>query len=225
MFGEISSLYDLLTHVLSFGRDFFWRKALARRLLALRSPGSFLDLAAGTGDQLIAIRRMWPQARLTGLDFAKPMLALARKKFEKIKGPSPTLVEGDALSLPFQPDSFDSVSISFGLRNIKDRQGLFRSVLKVLKPGGRFLALEMFFDPRAPWAPLHRFHLEKVGPFLGDLAFGRRTEAYRYLADSIKAFPHPAALAGEMELAGFQGLGYHAYTFGAVMLAWGGKPF
>jgi demethylmenaquinone methyltransferase/2-methoxy-6-polyprenyl-1,4-benzoquinol methylase len=224
MFDKISPRYDALNRVLSLGRDLFWRRALARRLLAIDNPGRFLDLAAGTGDQLAAAREFWPAADLTGLDFSEKMLKLAAAKLAKLPGPRPTLVLGDALLPPFEPASFDSISISFGLRNIGDRPALYRSALRLLKPAGRFLVLDLVFDRRLPWAPLHKLHLKKIAPWTARLAVGRQASAYRYLADSIISFPHPASLCDELEDSGFVAPGSRIYTFWAAALVWDAKP-
>jgi demethylmenaquinone methyltransferase/2-methoxy-6-polyprenyl-1,4-benzoquinol methylase len=226
MFSELSPRYDLLNHCLSFGRDIFWRRSLAQRLKAESPQAHFLDLATGTGDQLFAIKQLWPQACVTGLDFSKPMLDIAQNKLQKncLTEPFPELVEADATKLTFTESSFDSVSIAFGLRNITDRQALYRSVLKVLKPGGRFLVLELFFDKRHPLAFLYRLHLKFLTPFLASVLFHSNWESYLYLARTVLAFPHPALIADEIKQAGFTDLDLTFFTFRTVMLVWGHKP-
>jgi demethylmenaquinone methyltransferase/2-methoxy-6-polyprenyl-1,4-benzoquinol methylase len=223
MFDKVSERYDLLNRILSFGRDLFWRKALARRLMFQEHPGSFLDLATGSGDQLLAIKKKWPYAELSGVDFSQAMLDLARKKFKKKPGPPPQLVLGDALAAPFADNSFDSVSISFGLRNILDRQALYAEALRLLKPGGRFLILELFFDWRNFLAPIHRFYLEYITPWMAERFFRSQAQAYRYLSDSVLKFPHPAVIADELETAGFKGPDYQTYTFDSAMLVYAHK--
>jgi demethylmenaquinone methyltransferase/2-methoxy-6-polyprenyl-1,4-benzoquinol methylase len=225
MFNHVSARYDLLNRLLSLGRDVFWRRALARRLVARDYPGSFLDLATGSGDQLLASREFWPHAELTGLDFSETMLDIAGKKLKKrgLEGEA-DLILGDVREPPFESELFDSVSISFGLRNIAERDSLYREAFRVLKPGGRFLVLELFFDPRSLVAPLHRLHLEIVTPWLARRLFKSQKKAYAYLSRSIMAFPHPAVIADELKAAGFKGVEYRTYTFGSAMLVWGQKP-
>jgi demethylmenaquinone methyltransferase/2-methoxy-6-polyprenyl-1,4-benzoquinol methylase len=225
MFNSVSERYDLLSSFLSFGRDQFWRRALARRLMAKDYPGSYLDLATGSGEQLLAIRSMWPSVELTGMDFSAPMLNVAKEKLAK-QGCSEgvRLVLGDVYKPPFEQSSFDSVSISFGLRNLPDRPALYREVKKLLKPGGRFLILELFFDSRNFLAPVHRFHLATVSPWLAGRFFYSQGKAYDYLSQSIIDFPHPAVIMDELEEAGFQGLDHQTYTFHSAMLVWGHKP-
>jgi demethylmenaquinone methyltransferase/2-methoxy-6-polyprenyl-1,4-benzoquinol methylase len=226
MFDKITPRYDLLNRVLSFGRDLFWRRALSHRLVLLSYPGSFLDLATGSGDQLLAIRDFWPYALLTGLDFSANMLDLAQKKIEKLLPHEEeiSLVLGDAYNAPFAPESFDSISVSFGLRNLPDRPKVYKEVLRLLKPGGRFLVLELFFDKRSLLSPFHQFHLKRVTPFVASLFFKEEKRAYDYLAASVLDFPHPSVILTEMEGAGFKVLDYETFTFGSSMLVWGQKP-
>jgi demethylmenaquinone methyltransferase/2-methoxy-6-polyprenyl-1,4-benzoquinol methylase len=199
-------------------------------MLILSDDPSFLDLATGSGDQLLSHKRLFPAAKVTGLDISEPMLELAKKKIKnsltkgKISLPEPTLILGQATEAPLPDESFDSISISFGLRNITDRRGLYSSAYRMLKPGGRLLILELFFDPRSIWAPLYRFHLDKFTPFLASL-LGGRGGAYRYLARSVLAFPHPATIITELKKAGFVKPQRTSFTFGVCMLVWAHKPF
>ncbi|MDR2340184.1 MAG: ubiquinone/menaquinone biosynthesis methyltransferase [Deltaproteobacteria bacterium] len=225
MFDGVSSRYDLLNRFLSLGRDNFWRKALARRLMARDFPGRFLDLATGSGDQLLATRSVWPQAELTGLDFSGSMLGIAKEKIARhYPQDEVDLILGDACDPPFEDESFDSVSISFGLRNLPKRQGLYEQAFRILKPGGRFLALELFYDDRGPFARFHRLYLEVVTPWIAAWLFKSQNKAYTYLSRSILSFPHPAVIADELQDAGFRGVDFETYTFGSTMLVWGQKP-
>ena len=224
MFSGVARRYDLVNRVLSLGRDPFWRLALARRLKIVQPPGRLLDLAAGTGDQILAAKKLWPGLAVTGLDLSSDMLALARPKLAGLAAPAPELVVGDALALDFKEASFDSVSISFGLRNISRRGELYAQVFRVLKPGGRFLILELFHDPKSPLAGLTGFYLRRLVPFIGGRILTRSGGAYRYLTDSILAFPRPARLAGELAGAGFTALAGRLYTFETALLVWGEKP-
>jgi demethylmenaquinone methyltransferase/2-methoxy-6-polyprenyl-1,4-benzoquinol methylase len=230
MFSDISGRYDLLNSVMSLGRDQFWRDCLSGRLLVLRSPGLFLDLATGTGDQLLSIKKYRPNSLIIGLDLSKPMLKIAEEKLQTavnkkvIQKPLPTLIQGDAVNYDFPEGSFDSISISFGLRNIADKKALYDSILHHLTPGGRFLILELFTDSRSFLAPFHRWHLKSFIPFMASRIFHCSSEAYSYLGDSILEFPHPENLIDDLLKAGFVDLGYQTYTFGAVMVVWGHKP-
>ncbi len=224
MFSSVASRYDLANRVMSLGRDLFWRDALARRIKIVHQPGHLLDLAAGTGDQLIAAKNHWPLLELTGVDLSPVMLSLAEIKFAGLPEPRPQLLEGDAQNLPFEDNSFDSVSISFGLRNIPDRQAVYNEVLRVLKPKGRFLVLEMYHDQQSWHTPIVNFYLNKLVPMLGGRLVNHQPEAYNYLAKSIMAFPSPEKLFREMAQVGFKDISWHSYTFNTVMLVWGHKP-
>ena len=230
MFGELSPRYDRLNAVLSLGRDSFWRDALTRRLVILDGDGKLLDLATGTGDQLISIRRLHPKAQVTGLDFSEPMLEVARKKTESqslklpAETPAPSLVLGDVLDTWLPSNHFDSVSMSFALRSLPNREPLYREVMRVLKPGGRFAFLELWHDRRAPWARLSRLHLEVLAPFAASAFLGADKKAYQFMGRSIIAFPDPFRLLDELEAAGFDNLGRRTFTLRTAMLLWGRKP-
>ena len=223
MFDEVARRYDLANRLMSLGRDPFWRAASARRLKVIDAPGRLLDLAAGTGDQIVAAKKAWPRLEAVGLDISPAMMELAAPKFDLLPPPRPGMIAGDALDLPFGESFFDSVSISFGLRNISARRDLYKEVLRVLKPGGRFVVLEMYHDREAFLAPLVNFYLKRVVPVVGGRIVSRQPEAYRYLISSILAFPQPRQLMEEMEAAGFSDLSYQSYTFNTVMLVWGHK--
>lgn len=224
MFNGIAARYDLANVTMSLGRDRFWRQALARRLKIVKSPGRLLDLAAGTGDQIVAAKRAWPGLEAVGLDLSAAMMDLAEAKFNKLQAPRPRMISGDALATPFADEEFDSVSMSFGLRNVSSRAKLFAEAFRVLKPGGRLLILEMYYDQNAPWAPFMRCYLKKVVPFLGGRLISSEKTAYNYLVSSIMAFPRPDIVADEMRAAGFVDLHTKTYTLNTVMLLWGDKP-
>ncbi len=223
MFSGLAGRYDLANRVMSLGRDLAWRRALARRIHLVDRPGRVLDLAAGTGDQIVAIKALWPQLELTGLDLSEEMMRLAQPKFDCLPEPRPTMLVGDALELDFEENYFDSVTISFGLRNIQARSQLYQQVRRVLKPGGRFLVLEMYHDRRALLAPLVNFYLRRVTPFVGGRLISGQVEPYRYLASSILAFPQPEEIAAELAGCAFEAIDFLRYNFNSVMLLWGHK--
>lgn len=224
MFSGLARHYDLANRVMSLGRDSFWRSALSRRLKVLDPPGRLLDLATGTGDQIVSAKRARPDLAVTGLDLAKDMIDLAYPKLVKLPPPTPEMLVGDALAMAFEEETYDSVSISFGLRNISARADLYREVRRVLKPGGRFLVLEASHDRNSLLAPIVRYYLNEIMPALGGWLVSRQPEAYRYLAATIMAFPRPKSLAADLAAAGFENLGWRTYTFNTVMLVWGDKP-
>jgi demethylmenaquinone methyltransferase/2-methoxy-6-polyprenyl-1,4-benzoquinol methylase len=222
LFGRVVPHYDLLNHVFSLGRDLFWRRAAAKRARVF-STGRILDVASGTGDLSLALAEAHPGARVVGADFTLPMLVRALEKYRRRNPPHPAVVCGDALRLPFPDAGFDSAAMAFGIRNIPDRFGALKEILRVLAPGGRCLVLELTF-PR--WPLIRKFYhsyLNRLIPKLGGLISGHEL-AYQYLADSIMDFPQPPEFMDMMNQAGYVRVGYRGFTFGICALYWGEKP-
>ncbi|MFH1138161.1 MAG: bifunctional demethylmenaquinone methyltransferase/2-methoxy-6-polyprenyl-1,4-benzoquinol methylase UbiE [Pseudomonadota bacterium] len=217
IFSRVVGRYDLMNHVLSLGRDVFWRRAAAKRARLL-GTGRFLDLACGTGDLALALVEAHPQARVIGTDFTWPMLEKAKEKIEAGGRPNrPDLAGADALRLPFPDRAFDSVTMAFGIRNIPDRRRALEEMHRVLWPGGRALILELTF-PR--WSLVRKFYetyLNRLIPKLGGLLTGQPL-AYQYLADSIMDFPAPEDFLLEMQRAGFVKTSCLKMTFGIAVL-------
>lgn len=212
MFARIRGRYDLLNRLLSLGSDQRWRRRMARGV-ARFGPRRILDLATGSGDVWLELRRHVPDAEIIcGADFCHPLLAMARKK-----GAGP-LVVADALRLPFRDAAFDAITIAFGVRNFADRSASFRECLRVLSPGGRLWILEFTPPPRLISGP-YFFYVGKIGPLIAR-AVGAEATAYRYLADSIRHFPSATDLASELTAAGFTGAAFRLFSFGTVSLHW-----
>lgn len=185
IFSSIAGRYDLANHLLSGGFDFLWR-ARATRLVCGWSPTAVLDIATGSGDLAIALRRALPEARIVGADFCLPMLQVAARK-----GLHP-LVVADAMKLPFAGASFDVVTVAFGLRNMESWPDALREMSRVLRPGGHLLILD-FSMPSPPFAWLYRFYLHRVLPRAAGLLTGHRA-GYEYLGESIESFPSGPAM-------------------------------
>jgi len=210
MFGRVAPRYDLLNHVLCGGTDLYWRWRLTREVRAQR-PARVLDLATGSGDVLLALRRHRAYAQFAaGADFCQPMLREARRKG------APNLLAGDALRLPFRSASFDAITIAFGLRNFEDRAAGLREMRRLLREGGRAYILE-FSHPVAWFAPLYFWYLRRVMPHYAQI-FTKERGAYEYLGESIAAFPRQPALAEMMQAAGFRAARWHNLTLGIVAL-------
>jgi demethylmenaquinone methyltransferase/2-methoxy-6-polyprenyl-1,4-benzoquinol methylase len=222
MFTRLASRYDLFNRVASLGRHNFWRKAAARRIKIFKT-GRVLDLAAGTGDQALANASVHPRAKIIGTDFLYTMLEIFKGKIQgKSVSGQVFPATADALRLPFPDESFDSTTISFGIRNIPDHLAALKEMQRVLVPGGRSLILELTF-PR--WSFIHRLYgtyLNRIIPILGGL-ISQNPKAYQYLADSIMDFPSPKDFRGLMKSAGFSRTGYIKLTFGIVVIHWGEK--
>jgi demethylmenaquinone methyltransferase / 2-methoxy-6-polyprenyl-1,4-benzoquinol methylase len=224
MFGRIAPRYDFLNHFLSASFDKLWRRRTAQRFSAiLQNPNAcVLDLCCGTGDLLFAFARQArtphnaSRANLIGADFALPMLDLARQKNSAAR-PSTSFLGADALALPFADSSFDLVSAAFGFRNLANYKCGLREMRRVLRPGGSIAILE-FCEPKAgPLAALYRFYFTRILPKIGGAISGS-SEAYSYLPGSVEKFPQPEILKNWIEEAGFSGVNYERWTFGAVAL-------
>lgn len=217
IFSNIASRYDLLNILMSFGLDRLWRRAAVR--MAAPSPTDrALDLAAGTGDLTFAMARFGGPAEVVGTDFVPAMLAVAERKLERYRGTSRVSFSvADAQALPFADESFDIVTIGFGVRNLPDREANFREVLRVLRPGGRYVILEFSTPPNRVWRALYRFYNRTVVPFLGAIVAGDRA-SYEYLNESILRFPDQPHLAAELSAAGFSGVTWRNLSGGIVAL-------
>lgn len=236
MFSDIARRYDRANHILSLNRDRLWRRELVQH--AAPQPGErLLDLCTGTGDVVIEFAHVCPKLQIVGLDLSEEMLRVAREKIAphfRMMLPSPsggrgsggeghiTFVRGSALELPFAPNSFEIVTIAFGLRNLPDRAQGLREIYRVLSPGGRVLILEFSvpqsFLARSVYLPYLRY----VVPWVGGMLTGARA-SYEYLRDSILTFPDRAQLLEELYETGFRPVGYRDLTLGIATLYWGGK--
>jgi len=216
MFGGIARSYDLLNHVLSANLDRGWRRRAAREARTGRD-GPVLDLCGGTGDLTIEIGRSAPDVPLVVCcDFSHPMLSRALVKFERRRlGGRCTVLEGDALCLPFPAGCFDAVTVAFGVRNLADLDAGFREMLRVLLPGGRLVVLEFSRPSGALLSRLYGFYLRRLLPRIGDRVAGR-AGPYGYLARTIADFPEPEALAGRIREAGFAACGWQTMSGGIV---------
>ncbi len=223
MFGRIARFYDFLNHFLSLGLDILWRKELVRHLgLADAQKTPVLDLAAGTLDVSLEIAKKHPGRPILAADFALPMLRRGQEKLGTDAGViQPVLADGRFL--PMKDASVAAATISFGIRNIKPREAAYAEILRVLKPGGRFCILEFGTGKRRIWGGLYNFYLTTVLPACGKL-ISKDDKAYRYLADTILAFPAEEELADELLRAGFEKAYYRPLASGIVYLHVGVKP-
>jgi demethylmenaquinone methyltransferase/2-methoxy-6-polyprenyl-1,4-benzoquinol methylase len=219
MFAEIAPRYDLLNRVLSVGIDRTWRVAAVEAALE-KNPRRILDLATGTGDIAVLLKKAAPQAEVIGGDFAPPMLELARQKAQKA-GLSILFIEADALELPFPDNHFDAVTIAFGFRNFADYHQALVELHRVIAPDGRLCILEFPPPPQGSLGALYRFYFTRILPLIGGLVSGSAS-AYRYLPESVERFPDPTTLAAMMGLAGFS-TRYLLFTGGITALHIGDK--
>ncbi len=193
-FSAIASRYVAANHILSLGADILWRSR-AVQIVADWHPSDLLDVATGTGDLALDIRRELPETHVLGLDFCEPMLAIARRR-----GLTHTL-RADAMHMPFADASFDALTIAFGLRNLPNYAEALREFKRVLKSGGHLLVLDFSLPDGIAREP-YRLYLHHILPHLATLLTGKRT-AYAYLGQSIEQFPSGEAMLALMRGAGF----------------------
>lgn len=222
-FERVAHRYDLANHFLSGGIDYLWRNRLVK-LAGKENCSRVLDLATGSGDVLFALREgLPPSTHITGVDFCEPMLDQARRK-RALKGldeESNGFISGDCLKLDFPDDSFDLITISFGLRNLADRKRGLSEMNRVLKPNGRLIVLE-FSQPYFWFRPFYYFYLRFILPWMARFVTGDR-DAYLYLGTSISEFPDRFGLVQEFEDTGFDRIRFSALTFSIVALHEGHK--
>lgn len=227
MFAGIANRYDLLNHLLSGNTDKRWRRLVAERLhdVLAKKGARILDIACGTGDLSLALAEK-AGARIIGTDFCRPMLEIAARKAKAAATTNATeipFVEGDALKLPFADESFDAVTIAFGLRNLSSVEAGLQELRRVLKPEGRAAILE-FSTPVVPgFRGLFKFYFRRVLPAIGGMISGSRG-AYEYLPDSVSRFPDQKRLAAMMREAGFEEIEYKNLTGGIAALHMGTRP-
>lgn len=218
MFTGLARRYDLLNTVLSQGQDRRWRRRAAQ--LARVHPGDpVLDVCTGTGGLAALLRqKVGRGGRVVGLDLTEAMLEVARARV-----PGVTFQVGDACRLPFPDRSFAAATVAFGLRNVEDRPLALREMFRVVRPGGRAVVLE--FSQVHPWLRSgYAWYSRTLIPPIARALLGRDS-AYRYLTDSIAAFPPPDEVSGWMKAAGFDPVRHQRMTWGVVAIHVGRRPF
>lgn len=188
MFNNIAPKYDLLNHLLSIGIDKLWR----RRMISLvrnHSATKILDVATGTGDVAISMARKIERSNIIGYDLSEGMLKVAQMKIEKAKLSSQiTLIQGEAEKLPFDSDSFDAVTVAFGVRNFHNLNEGVSQMARVLRSGGALYVLEFSTPKNGVWASIYRLYMHNILPAIGSL-ISKDKKAYKYLPESVDEFP------------------------------------
>ncbi len=210
LFSTIADRYDLITRVLSYGRDRHWK----RRLIAMAAPGEFdrvLDLATGTGD--LAFAAAARSADVVGLDITLRMIELARRK--PVSGRSPRFLVGDMGALPFASASFDVITTGYGLRNVPDLEAAIDEMARVLKPNGAAFSLDFNRPANAVVRSVYLSYLTVIGGAIGWLLH-RDPDTYRYIPASIRNYPGAAAVSRLMEQRGFTRV-RHYQVLGGLM--------
>jgi demethylmenaquinone methyltransferase/2-methoxy-6-polyprenyl-1,4-benzoquinol methylase len=219
MFGRIVPRYDLVNRIMTGWQDVRWRRKCVHAALGGGSDRA-LDVATGTGDLAIALADGGFR-EVVGIDFTPEMIAAAEQK--RFGRSDLTFQVADALAIPFPDNSFDAVTVSFGLRNMQDYQAAIAEMVRVVEPGGRWICLELTPFRTPILSRLFTWYFTGVVPRIGGLISGD-SEAYRYLPASVAAFPDAPALLGLMRRAGLAAVEYELVGLGAVAIHVGIKP-
>ena len=222
MFDQIASTYDRINRVLSFGMDRSWRRKVSKSL-PLKKNLRILDLATGTGDQLISLFEHGASIqKVSGIDLSKEMLFLAKEKIsQKSYQDKVELLSADAQKLPFPDNTFDAATFSFGIRNVPNPLQSLKEIYRTLKPQGKCLILEFSLPPQPIKTP-YLLYLRHILPRIGRL-LSKSKSAYTYLNQTIETFPSGSAFATLMKQASFHKITLHPMTLGSVTLYIGTK--
>lgn len=216
MFDKISGNYDNLNRVISFGIDVKWRKKVVA-LVAATNPETVLDIATGTGDLAISLAKTNAQ-KIVGLDISEGMLAEGRKKIaaenlsEKI-----TMVQADSEALPYENNSFDAITVAFGVRNFENLEKGLAEIFRVLKPGGIFVVLETSVPTKFPFKQGYKFYTSTMLPVIGKI-FSKDKVAYSYLSESAAAFPYGERFNNILRNIGFKSVEDQPQTMGVATI-------
>lgn len=222
MFNNISGTYDFLNHFMSLGIDVIWRKKAIGELLA-DQPKYILDVATGTGDFAFEAIRMLKPEKIIGVDISSGMLAVASEKIAKRNMSDVFEVQlGDSEKLLFEADTFDALTVAYGVRNFENLDQGLSDMLRVLKPGGKTVILE-FSKPKVfPVKQGYNFYFKYITPTIGKL-FSKDASAYTYLPESVAAFPDGKEFTQRMEKAGFRNTKCRPLAFGICSIYTGIK--
>ena len=217
LFATIARRYDLINDLQSFGLHRRWKRRVVE--LAAVTPGArALDLCCGTGDLALALAQRG--AEVTGLDFSAPMLEIAQRRK---RGTNPGFIQGDALHLPFPDNSFDAVTMGYGLRNLASWEQGLAEMRRVARPGGRIVILEFGKPANALWRSLYFTHLRCSVPLTGWIFCGN-AGAYAYILESLRHYPAQLAVAAKMREMNFTGVRVINFLGGAMAINYAGKP-
>ncbi len=216
MFDNISNEYDNLNRVISFGIDVKWRNKVVS-LVNNSSPETILDVATGTGDLAISLVKTNAK-KIIGLDISDGMLEVGRKKISKKElGSTIEMVLGDSENLLFEANSFDAITVAFGVRNFENLEIGLSEIFRVLKPNGIFVILETSVPTKTPFKQGYKFYTKYILPVIGKL-FSKDRSAYSYLSESASLFPYGEVLNNILRQNGFIDVKDHPQTFGVATI-------
>lgn len=222
MFDNIAPDYDKLNHILSLNIDKNWRKKTVRELADESRPLNVLDVACGTGDFTIEIARKAPEgSTVVGVDISDGMISVGLEKLAKL-GIDATLKVADCEALPYEDNTFDRISVGFGVRNFEHLELGLSEMYRVLTPGGKLVILELSVPSNAFIRWCYKLYFLKILPFIGGLVSGDRS-AYEYLPASVLRFPAPDKFMAIMKSAGFDIVEHKALTLGVCRMYIGKK--
>ncbi|MBL7471717.1 bifunctional demethylmenaquinone methyltransferase/2-methoxy-6-polyprenyl-1,4-benzoquinol methylase UbiE [Robertkochia sediminum] len=217
MFDTISGNYDGLNRVISFGIDVKWRKKVVRTIAAT-NPENALDIATGTGDLAIQMAVAMPKAKVTGLDISPGMLEVGKTKVkDKNLESRINMVIGDSEALPFEENTFDAITVAFGVRNFEDLEKGLAEIHRVLKPGGIFVVLETSVPVKFPFKQGYQMYSKMILPLIGRI-FSKDRSAYAYLSESASVFPFGEAFNNILKKTGFIEVSDKPQTFGVATI-------
>lgn len=223
MFDSIAPAYDFMNRAMTFGIDKSWRRR-AVRIVGRFGPDNILDVATGTGDLAIALAKAVDGSHITGIDLSDKMIGIGCRKLkaEGLDG-RVGLKTGDCLDLPFENDTFDCITVAYGVRNFERLDKGYAEMFRVLKPGGMLCAMELSTPTSAFVKPFYKLYTRYIIPFIGRMV-SKDVRAYSYLPESIAAVPQGAAMTSLMSHAGFTGTDFKSMTFGTCTIYTGFKP-
>ena len=221
VFESIAPKYDLMNDILSFRRHKAWRNFTMKKM-NMKSGDTGLDLCCGTCDWTISMAEQSGGA-ITGLDFSHNMLEVGRAKVEaRMLNNQITLIQGNAMALPFEDNQFDYATIGFGLRNVPDLRTVLQEMRRVVKPGGQVVCLELSKPTWQPFKGIYYFYFQQILPSLGKL-FAKRYEQYKWLPDSLAQFPGREELVHIFRETGLEQVNAYPLTGGIAALHIGVK--
>lgn len=222
MFDKIAFRYDFLNRFLSGGIDIIWRKKAIRQLISLQ-PKTMLDVATGTGDFALTSYKILKPEKITGIDISEGMLELGRKKITKLQLDNKIqLLNGDSEAIFFTDNSFDAVTVAFGVRNFENLERGLSEIYRVLKPGGKLIVLE-FSKPSSPIVKgLYKFYMKFITPNIGKM-ISKNNEAYQYLNESVQQFPERETFTNILKQLNYRHSFYKTLSLGICTIYCGEK--